>query len=211
MTDPTAETIVKEVTANQDFQRIFERESVSDPGISLQKYLNYKAYILTYFKDAELLGLTSGEPRSVLDIGTGVGYFQFICSKLGHKAFAIDVDEYPIYNEAVDALGVERTFHRIEAFRLLPDMKRHFDLVTAFAICFNNHKMPNLWGRDEWAFFLRDLANNHLNPGGKVFLRLNIEFDDGFGKQEVRDLMSDLAGRIVNNDVAFDDASKLKV
>jgi hypothetical protein len=44
---------------------------------------------------------------------------------------------------------------RIEPYKNLPLLSRRFDVITAHQICFNGHKTENLWGVDEWDFFLK--------------------------------------------------------
>lgn len=199
--------IVKEVSGNADFMGIVARETVENPGVALQKYLNFDAYIRAYYKDAQMLGLDSEPPRRILDIGTGVGYFPYICAALGNTATAIDVDDYPVYNATTAALGIDRYVHRIKAFEPLPALPTKFDLITAFAICFNNHKEPALWGVDEWRFFLRDLASNYLAPGGKLFFRFNVENDGAFGRPDIPEMLRSSGAVVVGNDVRFDDTS----
>ena len=60
------------------------------------------------------------------------------------------------------------------------------DFITAHQICFNGHKTENLWGVDEWDFFLNDLEENYLNPGGTIALEFNEEPEIGFYTKEVR-------------------------
>jgi hypothetical protein len=89
-------------------------------------------------------------------------------------------------------------------------MPLKFDLITAFAICFNHHKSPGLWGAAEWTYFLHDLVSNHMNQGGRIFLRLNAEDDGAFGKEEVPALFAKLGAEITNTDVDFKDISSLR-
>jgi hypothetical protein len=48
-----------------------------------------------------------------------------------------------------------------------------FDLVTSFRAQFNfNSDEKRLWNLDEWAFFLDDLRDHVLKPGGRFALKL---------------------------------------
>lgn len=206
----TADAIVAEVGSNKEFRKIVAREAIDNPGISLQKYLNFEAYIRAYYGDAVILGLDKPPARSVLDIGTGVGYFPYLCSSLGNIAAAIDVDDYPVYNQTTAALGVERYVHRVEAFESIPIMPRKFDLITSFAICFNHHKEPGLWGSKEWTFFLLDLINNHLVQNGKIFLRFNREEDGHFGSKDIPLMLQNMGATISDMDVRFENAETIR-
>ncbi len=83
-----------------------------------------------------------------------------------------------MYNDIIDFLKVNRIVHRIKALQKLPSFGKKFDLINAYAICFNNHDQPDLWGVDEWTFFLQDLKQNHLKENGRIVLALNPEKDD---------------------------------
>ena len=122
------------------------------------------------------LELDIGRRRRVLDIGSGSGYFLYICKLLGHDAVGLDVDDMPMFNQTIALLGVNRVVWRIQKFVPLPDLGKKFDLITAHMICFNNHKVPGLWGVPEWDFFLDDVSR-FLAPGGRIWFELNREFD----------------------------------
>ena len=79
-------------------------------------------------------------------------------SSLGHSGVGLDMDRLSMFREITRLLGVRRVVQQIQAFRPLPSFGQKFDVITAFMICFNNHKMPGLWGVPEWEFFLDDLG-----------------------------------------------------
>jgi hypothetical protein len=96
----------------------------------------------------------------------------------------LDMDNFPMFRELTGMLKVPRVIARIDAFQPLPKLDRKFDVITAHLICFNAHKSDKLWGPAEWEFFLNDLAS-HLNPGGRVWLELNREFDGSYYSPEL--------------------------
>jgi hypothetical protein len=69
-------------------------------------------------------------------------------------------------------------------------------------ICFNNHKMPDLWKAPEWQFFLDDLAK-HLTPRGRVWLELNQEYDGSFYTPELREFFEKRGARISEHKIIF--------
>jgi len=99
------------------------------------------------------------------------------------------VDYLPMFAEITRLLGVRRVIQRIRAFDPLPELGAKFDLVTAFMICFNNHKQPNLWDVPEWEFFLDDLAK-YVAPRGRVWLELNREYDGTFYTPQLREFFA---------------------
>ena len=52
-------------------------------------------------------------------------------------------------------------------------------------VCFNNHFEDDCWGPSEWEFFLRDVLDNVLKPGGRLLLELNPERDGSFLSPDV--------------------------
>jgi hypothetical protein len=103
--------------------------------------------------------------------------------------------------------GITRTGFKVEPYKSLPDLGRRFDVITAHQICFNGHKTEKLWGVEEWDFFLDDLEENHLNPGGTIALEFNEEPLIGFYTKEVRKYFESRSTRIFRGRViiSFDD------
>jgi SAM-dependent methyltransferase len=139
------------------------------------KYTNVEHWIENAVHHARSLRLDRDPKLKILDIGSGAGYFLFVLKQLGHEVFGLDLNEPQFYGEMFELLGLERVIWRIEPYEPLPDVGRKFDLITAFAICFNGHGSDAVWGPKEWEFFLDDLDRHYLNPGGRVSLALNPE------------------------------------
>jgi len=177
------------------FQAIHDRYAVDDPGGSWRKYLELDRWIRINLRRVEALELDWGRRKSVLDLGSGAGYFLHICRWLGHRTLGLDIETVPMFGEMFRALGLQRVISRVEAFRPLPAFDHKFDLITAFMICFNGHKSPALWGPREWAFFLDDAATR-LNPGGRIRLGFNRERDDSFYTEELRQFFLDRGGTV---------------
>jgi SAM-dependent methyltransferase len=139
------------------------------------KYTNVEDWISSAVRHVRSLRLDRGPRLKILDIGSGAGYLLFVLKQLGHEVFGLDLDEPPFYGEMFELLALERVIWRIEPFEPLPNVARKFDLITAFAICFNGHGNEKVWGPEEWEFFLDDLNKNYLTPGGRISLALNPE------------------------------------
>src|SRR5438552_15940120 len=84
-----------------------------------------------------------------------------------------------MFRELIELLQIPRTIARIEAFQPLPKFDGKFDIVTAYLICFNNHKSDKLCAPAEWDYFLSDVAG-HLAPNGRLWLELNREYDGSY-------------------------------
>jgi SAM-dependent methyltransferase len=167
------------------FEQIRRRYAVADPGADWPKYLDLDRWIGVNIRRIRQLELDLTGPKQILDLGCGAGYFLYIAQLLGHSGVGLDMDRLPMFREVTRLLGVHRVVQRIQLFRPLPNFGKKFDLITAFMICFNNHKMPGLWGVPEWEFFLNDLAK-YLKPRGRIWLELNQEYDGTFYTPELK-------------------------
>ena len=184
------------------FEQIRRRYAVEDPGEHWPKYLDLDRWIIINIRRIREIELDLARRKHILDLGCGAGYFLYIAQLLGHSGIGLDVDFVPMFSDVTRLLGVRRVIQRIRAFDPLPELGAKFDLVTAFMICFNNHKQANLWGVAEWEFFLDDLAR-HLTPRGRVWLELNCEYDGTFYTPELKAFFQRRGARIDEQKIIF--------
>ena len=184
------------------FEQIRQRYAIANPGADWPKYLDLERWIGINIRRIRVLELDLARPKRILDLGCGAGYFLYIAQLLGHSGLGLDMDRVSMFREITRLLGVHRVVQRIEAFRPLPDFRQKFDLITAFMICFNDHKMPGLWQVPEWEFFLHDLAK-HLTPRGRVWLELNQEYDGTFYTPELKEFFQNRGARINEHKIIF--------
>ena len=184
------------------FEQIRQRYTVADPGADWPKYLDLDRWIGVNIRRIRQLELDLVRPKQILDLGCGAGYFLYIAQLLGHSGVGLDMDRLPMFREITRLLGVRRVVQRIQALRPLPNFGQKFDVITAFMICFNNHKMPGLWGIPEWKFFLNDLAK-YLKPRGRVWLELNQEYDETFYTPELKEFFQKRGAKIDEQKVIF--------
>jgi len=192
------------------FEQIRRRYAVADPGADWPKYLDLDRWIGVNIRRTRQLELDVARPKRILDLGCGAGYFLYIAQLLGHSGVGLDMDRLAMFREITRLLGVRRVVRRIEAFRPLPNFGQKFDVITAFMICFNNHKMPGLWGVPEWEFFLDDLAK-HLKPRGRVWLELNQEYDETFYTSELKEFFQNRRARIDEHKIIFNSGLRAPV
>lgn len=156
-----------------ELQRIRDAYGVKRKTSKWPKYADAETYLKANIARVQDIGIArSPRPLHILDIGSGAGYFLFVCKVLGHSGFGLDLPEPKFYEEMFHLFGLKRAMHRVEKFQPLPETGRKYDLVTAFQIVFNEHSGPQPWGVAEWDYFLND-AESHLLPGGRVYLSLN--------------------------------------
>ncbi|MGA8656573.1 MAG: class I SAM-dependent methyltransferase [Chthoniobacterales bacterium] len=178
-----------------EFRRLRAKYGVAGETKAWPKYVDERRWLKLAIEQAQELCLDRRKPSRILDLGSGAGYFLYVCQHLGHDGLGLDLDWPPLYHETFKLLGLQRVIWHIDPFEPLPDLTKSFHLVTAFAICFNAHETDHVWGPQEWGFFLDDLEKNVLEPGGEVFLSFNPE-SYGHYTSELREFFLDRGARI---------------
>lgn len=175
-------------------------ENALQPGQNWTKYFDAPRWLKLNIRRAQDIGLDREKrPLRVLDLGSGAGYFLFVCKTLGHPGIGLDVPEPAFYGEVFDLFGLERVVSPVRACEPLSEsllVHGKFDLVTAFSIAFNGHKSPALWQPPEWDFLLNDLRDRFLQPGGRIYLDLNPEHDGTFMTPELHAFFQRRGGRL---------------
>jgi SAM-dependent methyltransferase len=184
------------------FEAIRQRYAIENPGADWPKYLDLNRWIEINIRRVREVELDLSRSKRILDLGCGAGYFIYIAQLLGHRGVGLDIDRLPMFREITHLLGVRRVVQQIQPFRPLPDLGQKFDLITAFMICFNEHKMPGLWKVPEWEFFLDDLSK-HLTPRGRVWLELNQEYDGTFYTPELKKFFQKRGAEINDQKIIF--------
>ena len=153
------------------------------------KYADVSRWMKRNLPRVRRLGLDQSSPKDILDIGCGAGFFLFIAKQFGHSGIGLDVGHHEVCNELLGLFGVERRVGRVEAFQPLPDFGRKFDLITAFSTAFHRSSDKTVaWGTDEWNFFLDDLFERQLKPGGEIFFDINSGKDKSLFPPAVREV-----------------------
>ena len=193
--DRCARSIIDTIDAPR-FAAIRARYHDVDPAPGSSKYLDLPRWIRVAVSLARGMNLHRRRACDVLDLGTGCGYFPFVCRHYGHRPRAIDLGDNDLYNEVIELLGIDRRTCAIEAGVALPRFETRFDWVTAFMICFNNHGRNDLWGPAEWEFFLGDVVGNLLKPDGHLLLHFNPERDGRFMSPEIEKVFVRAGGSV---------------
>jgi hypothetical protein len=193
-------SIIKE-NYNTRFASIKDRYLDVDPDPGSSKYLDMDRWIPKFIHLANQLNLVKGKPCHILDLGTGPAYFPLVCKYYKHEVRALDLPNNPMYNELIKLFKIKRMAHRINAFEPIPAFDIKFDLITAFAICFNNHATDKVWGAKEWEFFISEIKANHANPTARLFLEFNMEPNGIYYTDELLKFFNDQQAVIYNNTV----------
>jgi SAM-dependent methyltransferase len=175
-----AASLAERVNASIDelqFRRVIARHT---PDHRYAKYFKKRTWLRSKVMRALETGIDKAPPGAVLDLGCGPGYFLYVCKYFGHAVHGVDLPDDPFFNDMVRFFGIARTDLEIRPYQPLPQLGTRFDLIAAHQICFNGHASSDLWGVDEWDFFLADLRDHHLEPGGTIALEFNPEPSSSF-------------------------------
>ena len=130
----------------------------------------FRSCVLTFCK------IEPPSPSLVLDIGTGMGFLPFIFNQNGHSAYSIDqANGDKIFTKSIEILGVKRREFTVKKFINLITLGHKFNVINASLICFNQHGKEDLWQRNEWLYFLKDMYENQLADEGVLYLGFNAE------------------------------------
>lgn len=138
-----------------------------------KKYFNAAYWLRQNVQRALYLGLNRKQPMDILDIGSGFGYFSYVAKFYGHRVIGVDLPGDTLFNKAAEFLGIERRDCTIQPKKALESFGTEFDLITAFQVCFNGHIEGEIWGVEEWDFFLNDIFENHMKTNGRIYFEMN--------------------------------------
>jgi SAM-dependent methyltransferase len=149
---------------------------------------------------AQDLWLDRSSPLRILDLGSGAGYFLYVCKHFGHDVLGFDTDREPLFTATIELLNVPRVVGRIDRQTPLPELGKKFDLVTAHRICF--HRIGKVrdgieWSAADWEFFVEDIRSRFLNENGRLLLDFNPRPDgSSFFTTGLRDFFSSRGARL---------------
>jgi SAM-dependent methyltransferase len=184
------------------FDQVRSKYENPDDQKGWPKYVDAPHRLELAIKQARSLQLDRRKPLRVLDIGSGAGYFLFVCKHLGHSVMGLDLDWPPMYAEMFEMMEMPRRVWRIEPFQPLPDLGGRFDFLTGFAVCFNSHGSDHVWGIKEWDFFLDDIETNVLSMSGEIYFELNPE-SWGYYTPELGEFFRQRGARVEGKKVRF--------
>jgi hypothetical protein len=129
----------------------------------LDKWVNEKLATAHYLK------LHETKNKRLMDIGTGAGWFPFICKLYGHDCLGTDEGGRPHYDPVYEFLDIK--FEHMLVYPHEPmQLTGKYDYITTHRAFFPQR--PRAWDKNEWQFFFAD-AKTHLNETGALFLGCN--------------------------------------
>jgi len=128
-----------------------------------------KKHILEKLSVAHYLKLHETKGKTLIDIGTGAGWFPYICKLYGHTCIGTDELNRDNYQPIYDWLELD-----IRDELVCPHtpfgLTEKVDYVVTLRSFFPNR--PNVWEMEEWKYFFNDIIKN-INPNGGLYLGSN--------------------------------------
>jgi SAM-dependent methyltransferase len=173
----------------------------TEPGFpKINRFANVPYWIKINVERAQDLWLDRTTPSRILDLGSGPGYFLYVCKFFGHGVLGLDLDDHQLFRDTLALLQVPRVISRIDPGVPLPDLGQKFDLITAHRICFQRIEgaaSGKEWSHEHWKFFINDIRSRFLNPNGRLLLDFNPRPDgSSFFTPELRSFFLSQGARI---------------
>ena len=166
----------------------FKKKKILYKDISVLKYSNYNVQVLRFLKIyIELKNKIKF--KSNLDLGCGVGYFQFICNYFSNRYLGID---YLVGNKYYNSESIKylKAYQKIlnincKNFKITKNFKikssQKFDLITAFSANFDGHYKNHRynfvpWKFNEYEIFFKSIKK-YLNKDGKFLFKFNHKWE----------------------------------
>ncbi len=156
----------------QSFLKIYNRFKNQKKMESFLKYFDLPCHLARAFYYSKELNLYNNKCLSILDLGSGAGYFPYAVKFLGHECLALDKNDNVLYNSMRSILNVDTTYQTIKPLSSIKLKEKKFDLITSFQILFDSHK-KKMWNEEYWKYFIYMLMKKFLKPGGRIFLQMN--------------------------------------
>ena len=116
--------------------------------------------------------LDSTPSGRMLDLGTGPGYFPFVCKQYGHDAIGVDIEE-PLFARLADIIETDRFVWPVTPQLAAPPFEGRFNTVTAFQVAFDNivnRTDPAPWSTADWRLFFCNLIDRFVAEDGRIFM-----------------------------------------
>ena len=187
--------------AGLDWERLEAiRRDIGEQRANKVKYLDAEKWLASMWSEAKYLNLHRLPQQRILDLGTGPGFFPYVCRVLGHEVWALDMPVTPLYDVMCQWTGIDVVPHTIRAQTPMPPFPVRFDLVNAHRVGFNSKgRLGNkvLFDLDDWGFFLDDVRDNFLQPNGRLSLKMILQSDFSglkFDDKPLRDYFASRGG-----------------
>lgn len=111
----------------------------------------------------------------IFDIGSGFGYFPWLCKRIGHDVICSDI-HVDLYDRVREFLGLEGVRLRVVPLEKL-QIEGKFDMISALKCSFHDMQGKK-WGRKIWRHFYKECVH-HLNKKGMLYITSSDIMDVG--------------------------------
>src|SRR5579864_1132375 len=179
-THPVNKRRILQTLAPAQFEKLRAQIPYRPGSPRINRFEDVVYWVEINIERAQDLWLDRARPLRILDLGSGAGYFLYVCKFFGHRVLGFDTDNEPLFRATSKLLDVQRVIGRIERQTLLPNFHQRFDLVTAHRICF--HRIGKArdgleWSSADWEFFISDVRSHLLADHGRLLLDFNPRAD----------------------------------
>lgn len=164
---------MEQLTVQDVIKRAGGIELINNTGIaSNNKYMIHAEDCIKEQLDwAHTLKLNQSLPLDILEIGTGAGFFPYICREYGHNVDSCD-DRYPgsWWNDSYQLLNLDpKNYFVYKNTSVGNAFDQKFDMIVSFRSTIGTQTYVDppdtgidVWNVDEWKFFLTDCSKNLL-------------------------------------------------
>src|ERR1700751_3008647 len=97
---------LRPMLAQSDEARVREmQQRYANSTAGYTKYANIEPWLRLNRERIQDLKLQRSEPKRVLDLGCGGGFFLFIARNLCHSVLGLDLDRVPLFGELLELFG----------------------------------------------------------------------------------------------------------
>jgi SAM-dependent methyltransferase len=176
-THPVSSRRILATIDRTELERLREQYPYRPNARKINAYEDAAYWIDVNVKRVQDLWLDRSRPLRILDLGSGPGYFLYLCRLFGHEGLGLDPDDEPFFRGTTQFFDVRRIIARINPQTPLPDLGK-FDLVTGHRVCFhrtarNENGEWVEWSLADWEFFINDIRTRFLKPDGRLLLEFN--------------------------------------
>ena len=177
MHELTVQDVINTVGRNT-INELFDQTGNRYLGEAVEKYIQEKLSVAHY------LGLHKASNKTLIDLGTGAGWFPYICKLYGHRCIGTETIHTDVFKESYIPIyhhfDIEVTDDLV--FANTPfSSKERVDYIVTLRSFFPNR--PQVWKMNEWKYFFKDIIKN-LNEGGGLYLGCN----NGARRAEYKDI-----------------------
>ena len=166
MSELTVQDVISIVGRNT-IKELFNQTGNRYLGDAVEKYIQEKLSVANY------LGLHKTSGKKLIDIGTGAGWFPYICKLYGHDCIGTETIHTDVFKHSYIPIykhfDIEVTDKLI--FANTPfDLDKQVDYIVTLRSFFPNR--PTVWEVKEWKYFFNDMLT-HLKVDGGLYLGCN--------------------------------------